>query len=245
MRFKAQTSLEYILTYGWAIFIIIIVIGFFILLGLIIYYAALFGLHLLNSTSSFWKAIGIIILGFIAYILIRIPFGILDYILMYKVKKSWSNVKKSWSDIEIIFQKRHNMLTKLIDSVSSYIKDENGVIAEITQLQSIWELIPQDDIQFKINISNKITASLKSIFAVAEKYPDLKADKNFQQLQQSITELETELANKEEEYNNNVNIFNKKIQRFPSNMVARRAARICKYYEEQPLFQVSRRGKAG
>jgi LemA protein len=129
---------------------------------------------------------------------------------MYKVKKSWSNVKKSWSDIEIIFQKRHNMLTKLIDSVSGYIKDENGVIVEITQLQSIWELIPQDDIQFKINISNKITASLKSIFAVAEKYPDLKADKNFQQLQQSITELETELANKGEEYNNNVNIFNKK-----------------------------------
>jgi len=168
------------------------------------YYAALFGLHLLNSTSPFWKVIGIIVLGYVAYTIIL---AILDYVLMKKVEKSWSNVKKSWSDIEIIFQKRHNMLTKLIDSVSGYIKDENGVIAEITQLQSIWELIPQDDIQFKMNISNKIATSLKSLFAVAEKYPDLKADKNFLQLQQSITELETELANKEEEYNNNVNIF--------------------------------------
>jgi len=240
MRLKAQTSLEYILTYGWAIVIIIIAIGFLILLGLITYYAALFGLHLLNSTSPFWKVIGIIVLGYIAYTFIL---DILDYVLMKKIKKLWSNVKKSWSDIEIIFQKRHNMLTKLIDSVSGYVKDENGVIVEITQLQSIWGLIPQDDIQFKINISNKITASLKSLFAVAEKYPDLKADKNFLQLQQSITELETELAKKGEEYNNNVNILNKKIHSFLSKIVARRAAGDCKYYEEQPLFQVSRRGK--
>jgi len=240
MRLKAQTSLEYILTYGWAIVIIIIAIGFLILLGLITYYAALFGLHLLNSTSPFWKVIGIIVLGYIAYTFIL---DILDYVLMKKIKKLWSNVKKSWSDIEIIFQKRHNMLTKLIDSVSGYVKDENGVIVEITQLQSIWGLIPQDDIQFKINISNKITASLKSLFAVAEKYPDLKADKNFLQLQQSITELETELAKKGEEYNNNVNILNKKIHSFLSKIVARRAAGECKYYEEQPLFQVSRRGK--
>jgi len=240
MRLRAQTSLEYILTYGWAIFIIIISIGLISILILIMYYAALFGLHLLNSTSPFWKVIGIIVFGYIAYTLIL---AILDYVLMKKVEKSWSNVKKSWSDIEIIFQKRHNMITKLIDSVSGYIKDENGVIAEITQLQSIWELIPQDDIQFKMNISNKITASLKSLFAVAEKYPDLKADKNFLQLQQSITELETELAKKGEEYNNNVNILNKKIHSFPSKIVARRDAEKCKYYEEQPLFQVSRRGK--
>jgi len=121
MRLRAQTSLEYILTYGWAIFIIIIAIGLLILLGLITYYAALFGLHLLNSTSPFWKVIGIIVLGYIVYTLIL---AILDYVLMKKVEKSWSNVKKSWSDIEIIFQKRHNMLTKLIDSVSGYVKDE-------------------------------------------------------------------------------------------------------------------------
>jgi len=237
-NYKLQTTLEYLLTYGWAIFIIIIVIGSFILLGLIIYYAILFGLNLLNSTSSVWKVIGIIILGIGACILVSIPSTILNYILKYKIRKSWSNVKKSWSDIDIILQKRHNMLRKLIDSVSGYIKNENGVMMQITQLRSIWALIPQDDVQFKINTSNQISAALKSIFAVAENYPDLKADNNFIQLKQSITELETELADKREEYNNNVNIFNKKIQRFPSNMVVRSIARVCKYYTAQPLFPV-------
>jgi len=169
-----------------------------------------------------------IIIGAIILIIAVVFFLIYNSLITLK-----NNVKKSWSNIDIILQKRHDMLTKLIDSVSGYMKYEKGVMTQITQLRSAWESIPQDDIQSKINTSNQISAALKSIFAVAENYPDLKADNNFIQLQQSITELETELADKREEYNNSVNDFNIKIQQFPSDIVAG-----IMHYTAQPLFQV-------
>ncbi|MGC8649210.1 MAG: LemA family protein [Candidatus Micrarchaeia archaeon] len=144
-----------------------------------------------------------------------------------------NNVKKAWANIDVLLQKRHDMLTKLIDSVSGYMKYEKGVMTNITQLRSAWESIPQDDVKAKIDTSNQITSALKTIFAVAENYPDLKADNNFIQLQQSIVSIENELADQREIYNNSVNDFNIKIQQFPSDIVA-----SMMHYSAKPMFQV-------
>ncbi|BCS91191.1 MAG: LemA protein [Candidatus Micrarchaeota archaeon] len=96
------------------------------------------------------------------------------------------NVDKSWANIDVLLQKMHNTLTKLIDTVSAYAKYEKSVLTQITQLRTQWINIPQDDIKAKIDNANQVSAALKSLFAVAENYPDLKADNNFMQLQQTI-----------------------------------------------------------
>jgi len=149
-----------------------------------------------------------------------------------------NNVKKAWSNIDVLLQKRHDMLTKLIDSVSGYMKYEKGVMTQITQLRSAWESIPQDDVQSKINTSNQISAALKSIFAVAENYPDLKADNNFMQLQQSITDIETQIADRREFYNQAVNDLNIKTQQFPYNIFAG-----LMHFKSMPLFQATEEEK--
>ncbi|MGC8572284.1 MAG: LemA family protein [Candidatus Micrarchaeia archaeon] len=169
-----------------------------------------------------------LIIGAIILIVVVVFFLIYNSLIVLK-----NNVKKAWADIDILLQKRHDMLTKLIDSVSGYMKYEKGVLTNITQLRSAWESIPQDDVQSKINTSNQITGALKTLFAVMENYPDLKADNNVMQLQQSIIEIENNLADQRESYNNAVNDFNIKIQQFPSDIVA-----SMMHYTSMPLYNV-------
>ncbi|MGC8662599.1 MAG: LemA family protein [Candidatus Micrarchaeia archaeon] len=150
-----------------------------------------------------------------------------------------NNAKKAWADIDVLLQKRHDTLTKLIDAVSSYMKYEKGVMTQITQLRSQWEKIPQDDVQSKIKTSNQISTALKSLLAVAENYPDLKADNNFIQLQQTILDLETQLADRREYYNQAVTDLNIKMQQFPYNIFAG-----IMHFTQMPLYQVSEDEKA-
>ncbi len=150
-----------------------------------------------------------------------------------------NNAKKAWADIDVLLQKRHDALTKLIDTVSAYMKYEKGVMTQITQLRSQWESIPQNDIQSKINTSNQISAALKSLFAVAENYPDLKANNSFMQLQQAIMDLESQLADRREYYNQAVTDLNIKIQQFPYNLFAGMM-----HFTAMPLYQVPAEEKA-
>ncbi len=144
-----------------------------------------------------------------------------------------NNAKKAWADIDVILQMRHDALTKLIDTVNAYMKYEKGVMTQITQLRSQWESIPQNDVQSKINTSNQISAALKNLFAVAENYPDLKADNTYMQLQQTIMNLESQLADRREFYNQAVTDLNIRVQQFPYNAFAGMM-----HFKPMPLYQV-------
>ncbi|MCL5433851.1 MAG: LemA family protein [Candidatus Marsarchaeota archaeon] len=181
-------------------------------------------------------------MGLLLYSIIGIILAIviIIFIVIYNVLVSLRrNVDKAWADIDVLLQKRHDVLTKLIDTVSGYMKYEKGLMTQITQLRSEWMNIPQNDVQSKINASNKISGALKSIFAVAENYPDLKADNNFIQLQQSITELESQIADAREFYNDSVTQFNIRIKQIPYNIFVGMLG-----YNTMPLFQVSSEEKA-
>ncbi len=180
---------------------------------------------------------GLLLDGTIGIILLVV---VIAFVIIYNTLVSLKrNADKAWANIDVLLQKRHDALTKLIDTVSSYMKYEKGLMTQITQLRSQWMNIPQNDVQSKINASNQISATLKSIFAVAENYPDLKANNSFIQLQQSIMELESQIADAREFYNDSVTQFNIRMNQIPYNIFAGMLG-----YKVLPLFQVPPEEKA-
>jgi len=147
--------------------------------------------------------------------------GVLFYVSVYNslvaLKK---NAEKAWSNIDVLLQKRHDMLIKLVETVSSYLRYEKSVFERVTQLRSQFMSIPPDDIQGKINLSNQITGMFRYLFAVIENYPDLKANQNVMHLQQVIVELESQLADARQFYNEAVTMLNTKIEQIPYNFIA-------------------------
>ncbi|MCL4372065.1 LemA family protein [Candidatus Marsarchaeota archaeon] len=150
-----------------------------------------------------------------------------------------NNAKKAWADIDVLLEKRHDALGKLIDAVSGYMKYEKGLMTQLTQLRSQWMDLPQGDVQAKMNASNQVSSALKSVFAVAENYPDLKANNSFIQLQQSILTLESQIADRREFYNQSVTDLNIRIQQFPYNLLAGAMG-----FSAMTLFQVPEEAKA-
>jgi LemA protein len=107
-----------------------------------------------------------------------------------------------------------------VDVVKGYANYEKSLLTKITALRTAAPQVQGASINDKMANSNQISAALKTIFAVSENYPDLKADQNFLQLQQTITEIENQIADRREFYNDSVNAFNIRIQEVPYNFLA-------------------------
>ena len=129
-----------------------------------------------------------------------------------------NDINKAIGNIDVLLKQRHDELPKLINTVKGYMKHERGTLIELVKLRNAWvttQTLPQ-----KARISNQISAALKTIFAVAENYPQLRASENFKQLQERISGLENEIADRREFYNDAVNTFNIKIESFPDKIIA-------------------------
>ena len=177
------------------------------------------------------------VVAVIAVLVVLILIG--TFVSIYNVLVTLSNnVKKAWADIDVLLEKRHDMLGKLMDTVSGYAKYERSVLTQVTKARTAWMGAQKGTVQNKIDASNQISTALKSIFAVAENYPDLKADNNFMQLQQAITGIESQIADSREYYNDAVNSFNIRIQQIPYNIFAGML-----HYTPQPLFKASEEEK--
>lgn len=129
-----------------------------------------------------------------------------------------NDIKKSWANIDVLLKQRSDELPKLIASVKGYMKHEEGVLTKVTNARTAF--LNATTTAQKARADNMISGALKSLFAVAENYPNLKANENFIQLQNRISGLENELADRREFYNDTVNTFNIKIQSFPDMFVA-------------------------
>lgn len=128
------------------------------------------------------------------------------------------NIKKSWANIDVLLKQRSDELPKLIASVKGYMKHEKSTLDELTKARTA--MLSAKSIEDKAQANNQISAALKTIFAVAENYPNLKANENFMQLQDRISGLENELADRREFYNDSVNTYNIRIQQIPDVFVA-------------------------
>lgn len=129
-----------------------------------------------------------------------------------------TRIKEAFSGIDVQLKRRSDLIPNLIETVKGYAKHEKSVFEEVTKARSA--LMSAKTAPDKAEANNMLTGALKSLFAVAEAYPDLKASTNFQDLQRQLEDTEDKIAYSRQFYNSNVLDYNTKIQTIPSNMIA-------------------------
>jgi LemA protein len=177
---------------------------------------------------------GIIFLIIGLFFLTLLTASLLIYNGLVRLK---NNIKKSWANIDVLLKQRSDELPNLIASVKGYMEHERATLEALTKART--DVLQAPTLSKKAASDMLITESLKTIFAVAENYPTLKANENFLKLQNRITSLENELADRREFYNDSVNIYNIRIQSIPDLIVAR----MMKCTDES-LFKASEENKA-
>ncbi|RJO60107.1 LemA family protein [candidate division WS5 bacterium] len=127
-------------------------------------------------------------------------------------------VDEAWSDIDVQLKRRYDLIPNLIETVKGYAKHEKKLFENVTKARvaSMKAESPAE----KGKAENMLTDTLKSLFAVAENYPDLKANENFLELQKELSDTENKILSSRRFYNGNVRELNTKIEVFPSNMIA-------------------------
>lgn len=127
-------------------------------------------------------------------------------------------VKEAWSGIEVQLKRRSSLIPNLVEAVKGYAKHEKEVFENVTKARAA--MMSAQDPKHAAAADNMLTGALKSLFAVAEAYPNLRASENFQQLQQELADTETKIAASRQFYNANVLDYNTKIKVFPNVLLA-------------------------
>ncbi len=153
-----------------------------------------------------------ILVGFIVLVIL---FGVVIYNKLVLLRNT---VKSSWSDIDVQLKKRYDLVPNLVETVKGYAAHEKTVFEKVTEARST--AMRASSPGEKARAENMLGETLKSLFAVAEAYPELKANANFMQLQTQLKELEDNIEYARRYYNAVVRDFNVLIESFPSNIVA-------------------------
>ena len=132
--------------------------------------------------------------------------------------KGRNKVKNAWAQIEVQLNRRGDLIPNLVETVKGYASHESKVLDNVTRARA--GLMNANGVQEMAEADNAITQSLKSLFAVAESYPDLKANENFQNLQNQLEDTENKISYSRQFYNDTVLMYNNKCETFPSNLFA-------------------------
>ena len=147
-----------------------------------------------------------------------------------------NNVDKSFGNIDVLLKQRADEIPNLIKVVKESTKYEERVLTKLTDLRT--QFLNANSVEEKIEISNELQHQLKSVFAMAENYPDLKANQNFQLLQTRVSQLEDAIADRRELYNESVNMYNIGIAEFPNFILAKMML-----YGRKQLLQITEQEK--
>jgi LemA protein len=126
---------------------------------------------------------------------------------------------EAWADIDVQLKRRYDLIPNLIESVKGYATHEEGTFSKVTQARNM--AIGAQSIAEQGEAENMLTGALKSLFAVTEAYPDLKANENFLELQRELSDTENKIQASRRFYNGNVKVLNIKVDSFPSNLIAK------------------------
>lgn len=175
-----------------------------------------------------------IVLGLLAIVVIYL---IVIYNSLVNIKH---NVAKAWSNIDVLLKQRHDELPKLVEVCKQYMQYEQETLERVMQARSaVASAREQGNVPALGGAETQLRMGLGNLFALAEAYPELKANDNFQHLQQRISGLENAIADRREFYNESVNINNVRIEQFPDVLVARMFN-----FSEKPLLEFSEEEKA-
>lgn len=156
----------------------------------------------------------------VIYVLIGVVLLVIFYIIaIYNgFVKLRNSVDESFSTMDVYMKKRYDLIPNLVETVKGYAKHEQETLEKVIQARN--RAMASEDIGEKQVSENMLTGTLKSLFALSESYPELKADTQFLDLQKQLQKVEEDIANARKYYNAVVKAFNTKVESFPSNVVA-------------------------
>lgn len=156
----------------------------------------------------------IIILAVIVLLVIWIM-AMYNNLIKLKIK-----VDNSWSDIRVFLKKRYDLIPNLVNTVKGYAAHEKETFEKVTELRNAAASVPLNDVKGAADTNQALDGALRSLFAVAENYPGLKANQNFLELQNALQSIEGDLGNARRYYNATVRDYNTAIQQFPGVIIA-------------------------
>lgn len=154
----------------------------------------------------------IIVLAVLAAIVLWVIFAYNRFVTLV------NRVKEAWADIDVQLKRRYDLIPNLVSSVKGYVAHERGTLEKLTEARA--KAMQAGSVKEHEKSENMLTGALKSLFAVAENYPDLKANQNFVELQRELSDTENKIQAARRFYNGNVMDLNTKIDSFPANVIA-------------------------
>lgn len=152
-------------------------------------------------------------------ILVIVVLLVIAVISMYNgLVSSRIKVDNAWSQIDVQLQRRFDLIPNFVETVKGYAAHESETFEKITQLRTSWA--NASTVAEKADLDNQLSGALKTIMAVSENYPELKANQNFSELSEELRNTENKISFSRQFYNDTVTMYNQKLQIFPSNIIA-------------------------
>src|SRR5215471_7074505 len=174
-----------------------------------------------------------IILGIIVLLLIW-TISMYNGFVRAKIK-----IDNSWSDINVFLKKRFDLIPNLVNTVKGYAAHESQTFEKVVQARNAAAAVPASDVQATAQANQALNGALRGLLAVAENYPELKANQNFLELQQALQNIETDLGNARRYYNATVRDYNTSIQQFPGVIIANMTA-----FKPREFFELEDKSEA-
>ena len=133
--------------------------------------------------------------------------------------KLYNRVKEAFSTMDVYLKKRWDLIPNIVETVKGYSKQEKETLTEVVKIRS--NSYDDMNINDKVNVNTKLSGDINKLMALAEAYPELKANENYLDLSNKLTEIEEDIANSRKYYNGSVRIYNNKVEMFPSNIIAK------------------------
>ena len=168
----------------------------------------------------------------IGWIILAVVLAVVGYVIsVYNNLKTQENrVENAWSQIDVQLQRRFDLIPNFVETVKGYMNHESETFTKIAELRTSWA--NAQNVADKANIDNQLSGALKTIMAVSENYPELKANQNFADLSEELRNTENKISFSRQFYNDTVTKYNDKIELFPSNIVANMFG-----FKEKDLFK--------
>ena len=169
-----------------------------------------------------------------AFALVALIAIVLAFLVYNNLIRLRNNVTRAWSNVDVLLEKRHDLISNLIVVVKEYEQYEKTLLFQLTQIRDSWNAVKDNgDISSKIETSSSISGSMKTLFADVENYPDLKANTTFTELQKALVEVENEIADSRQFYNDSIKLYNTNIAVVPYSLFAN-----VLHYAPMPYFGV-------
>lgn len=168
-------------------------------------------LSMLNASVGLWVGLGVLAVALLI--------GVWVFSTYNSLVKLKNNVEEGFSTMDVYMKKRYDLVPNLVETVKGYAKHEKETLTAVINSRN--SALSATSIKDKAQSEAQLTEAIKSLFALAESYPELKANTNFLDLQQQLTAVEQDIANSRKYYNSVVKMLNNKVEMFPSNLVAK------------------------